>query len=415
MTDYTPLSPEYTHAAELVTYQDAVERVLAHWDRHNSGRDAYFARSAVAEALRKMGQYRWKWYQSTLLVTTTADYSTGTITYDHTGGTYERELTLATGTWPALAALGQVLIDEVAYEIETRVSDTVVQLRADSNPGADVAAGTAYKWFRNKYRLPPDIIELGEPKDLGRRTGGPDLAQFHPDRSLGVDAVWNYEPTEYPWGYSIERDRRASGKVMRIAPPPSSARTYAMACRWMPRPVKTEKYQTGTVTTTSGSTAVVGTGTDWTSAHVGCVIRIASTSKPPTSQYGARINDSDLEMEHNPATVTRIITAVTDSTHLTLDADPEVSITSKAHVISDPIDIDWNVCGIYWDRMCEYFFARNQMGFDGQMLRGYASQVREAYLEAVDTDRAMDPAPNGLTLHNTLFDGGVYVGLEYLE
>jgi len=362
-----------------------------------------------------MGQYRWKWYRSTLLLTTTAAYTTGTVEYDHVGGSVSRELTLTDGTWPELASFGQVLIGDVAYLIDNRVSDTIVQLRADSNPRSDVTAGTAYKWFRNQYQIPPDIIELGEPKDLERGTGGPDLVQLHPDRTLGIDSTWSFEPTEYPWGYSVERDRRSTGKIMRIAPPPSTARTYAMACVWMPRRVAIEKYETGTVTTVSGSTAVVGVGTSWTSAHIGCVIRVSSNSKPPTSQYGARRNGTDLEMEHNPASVARIVTAVADTTHLTLDADPGVSLSGKAYVISDPIDIDWNVCGIYWDRMCEYFFARNQMGFDADTLRGYAGQVRGAYLEAIDTDRFMDPAPNGFTLHSSVFNRNEYSGLEYIE
>lgn len=416
MTNYIPLSPEYTHAAELVTYQDAVERVLAHWDRHNAGRDAYFARSAVSEALRKLGQYRWKWYRSTLILKTEAEYETGTIEYDHTGGTYERELTLSDGTWPTNAALGQVVISQVAYPIETRVSDTVVQLRADANPGTDLAASTTYAWFHNQYRIPPDIIETGEPKDMDRRTGRADLTQMHPDRGLSIDAIYSFDPVEYPWAYSIERDRRSAGKIIRIAPPPSTARSYSMSCRWMPRQLVVEKYQDGTLTTTDGSTAVTGTNTTWTSAHVGCVVRVSANSRVPTSVYGARLNDTKLDMEHNPASVTRIVKSVTDTTHLVLDADPEVSLTSKAYVISDPIDIDWNVCGIYWDRMCEYFFARNQMGMDGDMLVAYARQVQHAFDESSDMDRLMESAPNGLTLHPSIYDPGFeYYGVGYWD
>jgi hypothetical protein len=411
MTTYTPLTPEYTIAAELVTYQDAVERVLAHWDRHNDGRDAYFARSAVAEALRKIAQYGWKWYRGTLLLTTTASYSTGTVEYTHS----TRTLTLSDGTWPALAALGRVLIDDNVYSVESRTSDTAIVLRTDENPGANVDAGTSYTWFRDQYRLPPDVIELGEPKDNERATGGPDLVQFGLDRRLSASVVRTYEPETYPWAYAIERDRRAAGKSLVLVPPPKTARTYAMASRWLPRPLNVERYNTGTITVTSTGTTATGTGTSWSSKHVGCVLRISENSRLPTSQYGARSNDLSLDMEVNAPSVTRMVTAVGGATSLTLDAAPGVALTGKAYTLSDPIDIDWNVCGIYWDRMVEYLFARNQMGIAGETLSMYARQMNQAFLEAVDMDALTNPAPNGLPLHRGIYEGDFdFSSLEWL-
>ena len=408
---YIPLSPEYEIAAEMVTYQDAVERVLAHWDRHNEGRDAYFARSAAAEALRRMASYAWKWYSSSMRLTTTAGYSTGTVAYTHS--TYT--LTLSDGTWPALAALGRVLIGTDVYSVVTRVSDTEVTLRQDENPGADLDAGTTYEWFRDQYRIPPDIIQMGEMNDLEKATGGPDLVQFYDERRLAGSVTRSHEPVTYPWGYSIERDRRAHGKAITFLPPPLTARSYVIQVRRMPRPLTVEKYSTGTISVTNGSTTATGSGTAWSSKHVGCVLRISEDGRPPTSVYGSRRMNSELDMMHAPAAVTRVVTAVANATSLTLDADPETTLAGKAYVLSDPIDIDWPVCGTYWDRMVEYLFARNQMGIEGSLLASYGQQMRMAFLEAVDLDKVTDPLPNGLPLSRGIYDDELdFVGLEYL-
>ena len=85
------------------------------------------------------------------------DYSTGTIAYDHTGGTNERQVTLSGGTWPSWAVDGMIEIAGVDYAITTRVSDTVLVLADNNNPGADVAASTSYNLHKDDYDLPDDF------------------------------------------------------------------------------------------------------------------------------------------------------------------------------------------------------------------------------------------------------------------
>ena len=405
---YIPAYPEYTAVAELNTYQDAVERVLNYYARPNTGRDAYLARYAVGEALRKMGQYAWQWYRSTMLLTTEASYSTGTVEYTHS----TRSLTLSDGTWPTNAALGHVVIDEVVYTVDKRSSDTVLLLRVDSNPGKNVDADTTYTWFRSHYAIPPDIVELGEPKDTGRRSGGPDLLQLSPDRGYAVQVIKVAVPNSYPYAYTIERDRRTGGKCIVIHPPPATARTYQMTARFYPRRLNVERYNTGTVTTTSGSTTATGTGTAWTQAHVGCVMRISPNTSPPTSQYGARINTALTEIEHNPAAMTRIVTAVAGATSLTLDTAADTAYTAVAYTLSDPLDVDWNVCGTYWDRLVEYYFARNSM--DMEQLRPMQKEVDQTFREAVDADRVSTPPPNGLTWWRHWYMDFEYDGLTVI-
>jgi hypothetical protein len=72
-------------------------------------------------------------------------YTTGTIEYVHTGSANELEVTLSGGgTWPAWAATGVITILGVEYTVDARISTTILTLDSSSNPGANVAASTAY-------------------------------------------------------------------------------------------------------------------------------------------------------------------------------------------------------------------------------------------------------------------------------
>jgi len=76
-----------------------------------------------------------------------------TITYDHTGGTYERMLTLSGTTWPAAAEHGYILISGTAYNVYRRISDTVLILDKEINPGSDFSknGGAGQEWKLEIY------------------------------------------------------------------------------------------------------------------------------------------------------------------------------------------------------------------------------------------------------------------------
>jgi hypothetical protein len=73
------------------------------------------------------------------------------------------------------------------------------------------------------------------------------------------------------------------------------------------------------------------------------------------------------------------------------------------------VDVDWNVCGAYWDRLVEYYFARNSM--DTEQLRPMQKEVQQAFLEAVDADRMTTPPPSGLTWWRHWYLNFEYEGL----
>ena len=99
----------------------------------------------------------WSFLMPTATLSLNGAYSTGTIAYDHTGGANELQVTLSGGTWPSWAASGMIDIAGNDYPVESRVSDTVLTLDANNNPGADVAASTSYNLHQDDYELPDDF------------------------------------------------------------------------------------------------------------------------------------------------------------------------------------------------------------------------------------------------------------------
>jgi hypothetical protein len=102
----------------------------------------------------KYPAHEWSFLYPVTTLTVNAEYNTGTIAYDHTGGANELQVTLTTGTWPSWAASGKIKISGLKYDVNTRVSDSIITLTSSSNPGADVAASTAYTLTQEDYTLP---------------------------------------------------------------------------------------------------------------------------------------------------------------------------------------------------------------------------------------------------------------------
>lgn len=147
-----------------LTFYDAIEH-LRDWSG-GAGNiwNENAAYSAVRRALDELTKAaKWNYYWRTSRINFEATYSTGTVAFDYTGGAYERMLTLSSGTWPTNAAYGWVRIDSVNYRVATRESSTIITLDSNSNPGADVASGTSYEWFRSEYTLPVNFRQMTHP------------------------------------------------------------------------------------------------------------------------------------------------------------------------------------------------------------------------------------------------------------
>lgn len=309
----------------MLTFNDLVNHALAYLGKDvKSSPDC---KRAVLSAYRDIANmHEWSYFVHNFRMNTDARQSTGTITYDHTGGAYERLVTLASATWPTWAAYGYLVIADVKYDIAARIDSTRIQLAEQSNPGADVAAGTTYSIERDTYPLPSDFKSM---KVISWADG-----QLFP--SFVDPGEWN-SMTAYrrgssrPLWYTIYSDRNFFGLMgLKFWPPPDDVYPVDLLYLGRGRGLQIEKYAAGKATVAIDSTSVTGSGTSWTSKMIGSTIRLGdSVTQEPTGYDG-----------QYPYIDERVVTAVASATALTIDAVSSQAFTGVKYVISDPVDIE---------------------------------------------------------------------------
>jgi len=324
-----------TQTTEIHTYQDLVNRILdaPYGEYARDGRNERIAKRAVLNAYRDLPKlHRWGYFERVDTVPTVASQATGTIQYDHTGnGAGERVVLLSGATFPATEAyLYHIIIDAVTYPILEYINSTTVQLSIDSNPGADVAAGSSYTLFRSLYTGPTNLRRCSPLVDLSR---GDELQPMSPTEALRAKSG-SYQP-QTPYGYTMRNAGEFYGNMLfEIIPPPASARTYTYVYEASPRPLRIEKYSTGTVTSSAGTTSIEGVGTAFTSDHVGAIIRLSADGVTEPSCL-----EGSLEAD-NPFVIQRSVISVTDSDTLVVDSAIPTSYSAVKYTISDPLDVE---------------------------------------------------------------------------
>jgi hypothetical protein len=337
-------------AADTVTFEDIVSHLSDYIGRLNSQGDALRdAKRSVLSAYRELtNDHRWNYLMQQGRIDLVAGQTTGTITYDHTGGSSERLVTLSGATWPTWAVYGVLLISDVRYPIEERLSDTTVTLGPELNPGADVASGTSYTVFRDTYTLPPDYVNSGLIIDENR---------FGRLQYISIDSYqtrWRFTPatSNVPLFYTITGDPNVYGcMAMRFYSMPNAAETLDFFYERRPRSLKTHAYTTGHVATTADSTTITGDGTVWNDDHVGAIIRFSADDDDfPTGVEGG-----------NPFLYERTVMSRASATSLTVDLSIPTSNTKLKYSISDPIDIEYGAMYTAFLRCCEKQVATIRM------------------------------------------------------
>ena len=307
------------------TYHDVLDHLLDVCGSSSEERELKLARRAIESAYRVLpNEKKWSYFYKHFRITTDASYSTGTITYDHTGGTNEREATLASGTWPTNAARGVIVISNVPYHVETRVSDTVITLSINSNPGGDLAAGTSYEWQRRLYTLPVDIQSAERFIDHDESN-----SPAYVPPSDWLNSYQNYTSSNRPRTYTFLRDPDYRGAMaVGLHRAPDQVYKYEVMGQQQPVAMRTPNYTTGTVTV-SGTT-VTGVSTAWTDDMIGAVIRFGDATNIPDGLAGT-----------NPFAEERIVTARASATSLTIDAILSGTYSSATkYRISSMVDVE---------------------------------------------------------------------------
>lgn len=311
----------------LTTYRDLMDHTLDYLGSSASKDANRDARRAIQAAYRELTySHRWSYFYQRGRLNTVASYTTGTITYTHTGGSSERLVTLAGGTWPSWADLGQIAVNNIVYQVAERKSDTLITLSINSNPGANVAAGTSYTLYRDSYVLPVDFLACDEMINTNNYLR---LRFVPPGTWLSRQRILHSPAT--PHIYSIAGGADYYGAMsVSFFPPPDQIYAIDFLYQRRPRPLLIDEYKTGTASVNATSTTVTGTGTTWTSSMVGSAIRLSgNTTDFPTNNIGANLYVAE-----------RIITAFTSATSITVDAAINTGYTGVKYLISDPVDIE---------------------------------------------------------------------------
>lgn len=322
----------------LSTYQDLVDSLIAFTRGGGADAEQRDVRTAAYLAYQHLAKvHDWQFFRRNYRLQLSAPLSTGTITYDHTGGAYERLLTFSTAlsaTVQAWAPYGTILIDNVYHDIDAVKSSTTVTLGAVRNPGADVAAGTEYTLFRTSYNMPPDFRGAWAPLDENSYMA----SYLQPEEFHFLERI--YPSTSSIWYWTIMPSSDSYGTwAMKFHGYPSEVESMDFLYQGRPRPIRYTGYEakcrTGSVTISSGTATVTGSATQFESGMIGSVIRVsADTATYPTGVY-------DL----NPWSEQKIVTAVASTTSLTVDSNFENAYSGTKYTISDPLDIDEELNG----------------------------------------------------------------------
>lgn len=157
----------------------------------------------INSGLRKFYQsHDWTFLKIWTTLSINAPYSTGTIAYDHTGGSSERLVTLSDGTFPSWVQTNAgngvyIEIDGVNYEVATYVDSTNVTLASTSNPGSDVSAGTSYEIHQDDYDLPDDFGQL-----IGDLTFEPSDNAWYVAKEVGPGRIKALRQREFHQNYA---------------------------------------------------------------------------------------------------------------------------------------------------------------------------------------------------------------------
>ena len=357
----------------LMTYNDVIQHMVDYLGGNEQDATQREIRRAAISAYRELIDcYPWRALHKLLNIPLNANHTTGTVSYDYTGGASERLWTFSSATLPTWAARGKLLVGSNSWPIQRRLSSSTLQSPSDFCPVEDVAAGTTFELYQSEFLLPADFrsMHVGMPTTTPatRRISMKDNAWM--GRQQGASGS--------PWGYSISADRFIPGRQSILLNPwPASADTFQALYRFRPRDLMYTGYasrdRAGTVSL-SGTT-VTGSGTAFESGQEGAVIRIsANATTYPSDQAG-----------DNPFYFEGIIDTVTSATSLTVQSNSSsLTTTATKYTISDPIALPPNMLNAML-RCCEKQAEIVRQRDDG----GKQSAVA-LYMDALETAMVAD-------------------------
>lgn len=224
-----------TPAALTVSYTSLLERVgrfLFGQRADFEGKEMADIEDCIRDGLRRVyAAHDWSFFKPIEDITTTAPYTTGTVTV------VDGVVTLATGTWPSWASYGILKVSDSYYSIASRDSDSQITL---DDTTVDVDAGTSYELGCPEVALDASFEAISGDSAL---TYYPDQNELYPAieqrhdqriRKLQMDDPYFDRPIYYSVR-TVEFDpTTGSRKRLSFYPVPDAA--YVVRCPMILRP-----------------------------------------------------------------------------------------------------------------------------------------------------------------------------------
>lgn len=357
-----------SQSTEIRTFQDLIDFLedASGLDQKKDG-DMRRFRTAVDSAYKRLaGERTWTYYQQVGRINCNAAESSGTVSYDHEGGTYPRQLTLVGANWPTWAIQGTEYLAGVPYEIEDRKSNSIITLSPNSNPGADVASTAQHTIVRGSYPLPVNLKAINQLQDVNRVA----TPSYMPPAELLEYSRLQGGPSGRPLCYTVHGSSDYMGaKTLVLAPAPNAATVFDFYYEKWARPLRTQNESRGVVSGSQGAYTLTGSnGVNWPERIEGSIIRISGSQSIPSGTYG-----------NNPCLMERVVMTRNSATSIELDAPLTEAVTRVGYCISDPLDIDVSVM---WDALkacAEMLIPQHP----ARMSRWYKGGLEAAYHEAI--------------------------------
>ncbi|HDZ21604.1 hypothetical protein LCGC14_1147520 [marine sediment metagenome] len=359
-------------APQLLTYRDAISAANDFVGGLSTGVAQGDIRRAIHVAYREIGDaFSWSFLKKQGRVPLQALESTGTVAYDHTGGSNERQLTLtpvASEVWPSWAVDATVRVGSVPCRVESRISDTVLTLDVNLNPGADVAASTAFQIYPACYTLPHDFESLVQPWGEDTWRFGQQVSR---DEILALDRF--RETTGGIRCFAVGEVADLQGSLgLYIHPASDATETLDFLYRRRARQLRYSGHDAaetdGTITVNVDSTAVVGVGTAFDAKMVGSTLRVGTGgTNVPTGLDGLYPYDDE-----------RIIAGHTDATNVTLDTAITTARSGVKYCISDAIDLHAAAHNAFLACVTKHLAVSRNMKHKAEMIALYDDALMQA-------------------------------------
>lgn len=311
--------------ANLLLYADALEHMVDFMGGSSADTQQRLIRRATVNAYNRLfNETDWRYLYKHGRVHLVPSYSTGTIAFTFSTLT----VTLMSGTWPAWAKYGRLMINSVVYAVAQRVDNTTLLLRQPECPDADISSGTSYILYRNCYPLASDFKRLLPPSGEKVRNS----MYISPEEFVWLERQRRQAGTPVRWTIMGNPDRNGEYAIFVYGyPTVTPSETLDFLYQRTSRPIRRTGYDAADYagTLALSSTAVTGTATAFTADMVGSYMRLGLGTTAPDGNGGL-----------SPFYDQRKIYAVGSATGITLDSAPSGTTytATTPYRISDPLD-----------------------------------------------------------------------------